>query len=247
MRTKKIDQFAQGRQQMRGTLLATAFLAALTAGGAQVHAGTVTIPYSGSFNEASVPAEGGFPAGDYDTIGGGPDVGLFNLVAGSNTFLGSVKTPNDSSDAFVIGISAGQTLTGASIVFGTNLTLFNPLFAAPAPIWTLEESSVTPTIFLQSLGFRGMDAPLSLSAPAFTRGAGIYSFLIGNGTFATNNNDPVQYAITFTVSQLTATTPIPASLPLFASGLAAMGFLGFRRRRQAGPDSSGDAQRQTAA
>jgi hypothetical protein len=232
---------------MRRTLLATAVLAALTVAGAQAHAGTVTIPYSGTFNESSVPAEGGFPAGDYDTIGGGPDVGLFNLVAGANMFFGSVKTPGDSSDAFVIGIGATQTLIGASIVFGTNLGPLNPLFAAPAPIWTLEESSPTPTIFLQSLGTNGMDAPLALAAPAFTRGAGIYSFLIGNGTFADHNNGPVQYAITFTVSQLTATTPIPASLSLFGSGLAAMGFLAFRRRRQAGPDSSGGALRQTAA
>ena len=31
----------------------------------------------------------GSPAGDYDTIGGLDDVGLFNLVDGSNTFEGS--------------------------------------------------------------------------------------------------------------------------------------------------------------
>jgi hypothetical protein len=218
---------------MRSTYLATAFVAALMAGAAPVHAGTVTVPYAGSFNESTIPTEGGLPAGDYDTIGGLPDVALFNLVAGANTFLGSVKTPNDSSDAFVIAIGATQTLIGASIVFGTNLNDFDPLFAAPGPIWTLEESSVTPTIFLQSLGFNGMDSPQSLSAPSFTRGAGIYSFLIGNGTFATNNNEPVQYALTFNVTQLSATTPIPAALPLFASALGAMGFAAFRRRQQA--------------
>jgi hypothetical protein len=232
---------------MRNTLLATAVLAAVMAGGAPAHAGTVTVPYAGTFNESSVPAEGGFPAGDYDTIGGGPDVGLFNLVGGANTFFGSVYTPNDSSDAFVIGIGATQTLVGASIVFGTNLNLFDPLFAAPAPIWTLEESSATPTIFLQSLGFRGMDSPLSLSAPSFTRGAGIYSLIIGNGTFATNNSEPVQYAITFNVTDTVATTPIPAALPLFASGLAGMGFLAFRRRQGLARESSGSALRQFAS
>lgn len=217
---------------MRSTLWATAFLGALLAGAAHVQAAAVTVPYSGSFNESSVPAEGGLPAGDYDTIGGAPDVGLFNLVAGANTFFGAVKTPNDSSDAFLIGISATQTLIGASIVFGTNLNPFDPLFAAPGPIWTLEESSPTPTIFLQSLGFNHMDAPQSLTAPAFSRGAGLYSLLIGNGTFATNNNEPVQYTITFNVTDTVAVTPIPAALPLFASALGVLGAVGFRRRRQ---------------
>lgn len=214
---------------MRRRILVAAVLAMFGAGGASAYAGTVTVPYTGTFNESSVAAEGGLPAGDYDTIGGAPDVGLFNLVAGANTFLGSVYTPYDSSDVFLIGIAPGQTLVGASIVFGTNLNLFDPLFAAPAPIWTLEESSATPTIFLQSLGYSGLDSPISLSAPGFTRGPGFYSLLIGNGTFATNNSEPVQYAITFNVAQV-ASTPIPAALPLFASGLAALGLLAFRRR-----------------
>ena len=215
---------------MRRKCLAVALLAAPVVGATHAQAGTVVVPYAGSFNESSVAAEGGLPAGDYDTIGGAPDVGQFNLVAGANTFLGSVYTPDDSSDAFVIGIGANQTLVGASILFGTNLNPFDPLFASPAPIWTLEESSATPTIFLQSLGFTGLSAPLPLTAPDFTRGPGIYSLLIGNGTFATNNSAPVQYAIAFNVTQV-ASTPIPATLPLFASGLAAAGYLAFRRRR----------------
>jgi hypothetical protein len=103
-------------------------------------ADSVTVPYTGSFDEATVPAEGGLPAGDYDTIGGPVDIGLFNLVAGNNTFSGSVWTPGDSSDAFLIGIEANQTLTGASIAFGTNLSPLAPMFAFPAPTWTLEES-----------------------------------------------------------------------------------------------------------
>jgi len=215
---------------MRHTLMTAAFLAALSAGATGVQAAGITIPYSGSFDEATVPAEGGLPAGDYDTIGGAPDVALFSLVAGANTFLGGIRTPDDPSDVFAIGIGPNQTLTGASIVFGTNLNAFDPLFAAPAPFWTLQEASITPTIFLQTLGFTGMDAPLSLVAPAFTRGEGIYALIIGNGTFATNSNAPVQYAITFNVSQISA-VPIPAALSLFASGLAAMGYLGYWRRK----------------
>jgi hypothetical protein len=191
------------------------------------YAGLITIPYSGSYDEVVVPAEDGLPAGDYDTIGGYVDVGLFNLVAGSNTFEGSVFTPSDSSDVFTIGIGANQTLTGASIAFGTNLSPFNPLFAFPPPIWTLEESDTDPTIFLiDPLGSNGQTATLNVTAPSFSRGVGIYSVLIGNGTFGSNNG-AVDYTMTFNVEE-TAPVPIPTAILLLGSGL--LGYFGFRRK-----------------
>jgi opacity protein-like surface antigen len=217
---------------MRSRILTAAFLAALLAGAANAEAASVTIPYAGNFDEATIPAEGGLPAGDYDTIGGLPDVGLFNLIAGSNTFTGSAHTPSDSSDAFLIGIGPDLILTGASIVFGTNVDDFNPMFilggAAAPTFWTLEESSATPTIFSQN--FSGGSTPLSLTAPAFSRGAGIYSLLIGNGVFGSNNG-PINYTMTFNVISTVATTPIPAALPLFATAFAGLGFIGWRRKR----------------
>ena len=196
--------------------------------GAAAQAGTVTVPYFGSFDEAGVPAEGGLPAGDYDTIGGLPDVGLFNLVTGSNTFAGSIFTPGDSADTFLIGIGSLQTLTGASIEFGTNLTVFNPMFAFPPPRWTLEESSPTPTIFDLSVGADGLNSPQLLIAPAFSRGAGIYNVLIGNGVFGTNSGAPIDYEMRFE----TSVVPIPAALPLFGTGLACLGLLGWRRKQK---------------
>ena len=202
------------------------FVALLLAAGA-AHAGSVTIPYAGSYDEAVVPAQGGLPAGDYDTIGGLPDVGLFNLVAGNNSFEGSVWTPGDSSDVFLIGIGPTQTLTGASIAFGTNLSPFAPMFSfgPPDPQWTLEESDTTPTIFNLAVGFDGLSSTQNISAPAFTRGQGIYSVLIGNGTFginAGNYDTPIDYTMTFTVDELVS-IPLPATLPLLATAVLGLG------------------------
>ncbi len=209
----------------RIAILSLSFLAITAA-----QAATVTVPYVGSFDEADVSAEGGLPAGDYDTIGGLPDVGLFNLVAGNNTFEGSVWTPGDSSDVFLIGIGPLQTLTGASIAFGTNLSPSAPMFAFPSPQWTLEESDPTPTIFDLTVGADGLTTTHVVIAPAFERGEGIYNVLIGNGTFGINTGNfdtPIDYTMTFE----TTVVPIPATVWLFGSGL--LGLVGIARRKAA--------------
>ena len=193
-------------------------------------ADAITIPYSGSFDESDVPGpQDGLPAGDYDTIGGLLDVGLFNLVAGSNTFAGAVWTPGDSSDSFLIGIGPLQTLTGASIAFGTNLDPFAPMFAFPPPQWTLQESTPTPVIFDLVVGGNGLSATQFLVAPAFERGEGIYSVLIGNGTFGVNSGNydtPIAYTMTFD----TVVVPEPSSFCLM-SGLSGVALLGASMRR----------------
>ena len=203
-------------------LLAACVFAVCSAG---ANAGVTTVPYAGTYNEATSA-----PGGDYDNIGGALDVGLFNLIVGNNAFLGSVYTPNDSSDVFAIGVGPGETLIGASLVFGTNLTEFNPLFKAPGPNWSLEESTITPTIFqIDDLGVKGGDTPITYIAPAFSRGEGIYLVTLGNGTFATNSSGPVGYSMNFLVAGPSAPIAEPATLALLAIGVAGLGLT--RRKR----------------
>ena len=65
-----------------------------------------------------------------------------------------------------------------------------------------------------------------LIAPAFERGEGIYSVLIGNGTFGSNTG-PIDYTMTFE----TTVVPVPAAVWLFGSGL--LGLIGVARRKKA--------------
>lgn len=196
--------------------------------GLATQAGAVPVAsFTGTYDEATGVEAGG----DYDNIGGASDIGDFALVAGVNTFLGSIASPQDSSDAFNIVIGANQTLVGATLSFGDNVDGFNPYFGFPSPTWGLYESSVTPTIF----EFNVPDANSAFSAftstQTFTRGPGIYNMLFGNGVFGTNNG-PAEYTMTFTVTE---NAPPPVPLPaagwlLLASvgGLAA--FKGRRRK-----------------
>jgi hypothetical protein len=179
------------------TFVKTAAAAALVSGFCtSASAGTVTVPYFGAFDEATVagPVDG-LPAGDYDTIGGLDDVGLFQLVAGTNTFEGSIFAPTDTADVFLVEVLAGFVLTGATINWGTNLP---NNFGAPvgeylyqstgrinqpqAPSWFFEESSPTPEIFtINNLWDSPWgEAPAEFSSPTLSVGAGIYSSLIAD-------------------------------------------------------------------
>ena len=186
------------------------------------HAGTVVVPYSGSYDEAT----GAQASGDYDNIGGLSDVGLFNLVAGDNVFDGSIFTPTDPADVFLIGIGANQTLTGVTVDFGLNLSPFNPLFAAPAPTFNLSSTSGVDEIVNRVAGSNGQSSTSTFTS-AFTRGEGQYAILFGNGTFAPNNGGPVDYRVTFSVTQTDPppqppAVPVGPALPLLASGLAVL-------------------------
>jgi len=72
---------------------------------ASASADVVVVPYTGTFNEAASA-----PGGDYDNIGGLLDVGLFNLVAGNNTFIGAVHTPADSLISASLSGAMGFTI-----------------------------------------------------------------------------------------------------------------------------------------
>lgn len=110
--------------------------------GGVTHAAAVIVPYSGIYNEVSQA-----PGGDYDAIGGLVDVGQFNLQAGNNFFTGGIKTPSDSSDAFLVGIGSGLKLIGATITWGTNANDFMPYLLFPDRFGHSKSLMQTPPSF----------------------------------------------------------------------------------------------------
>lgn len=165
----------------------------------------IVVPFTGVFYETDILAEGGQPAGDYDTIGGFQDTALFNLVVGSNEFYGSINSPSDTSDFFNIGVGAGLRLVGAKIDWAINLPglqysfiglppsgfLQQSTWGVNAPTWFFEESSITPEIFTISaleagaVGSTYDVAPRSYVASTFSREEGVYNSLLNaSGTCA---------------------------------------------------------------
>jgi hypothetical protein len=96
--------------------------------------------------------------------------------------------------------------------------------------------SLDYTVSLGSHSFNTASIPtVQLMSFSFTAAANELGALL---TFVTTQNldnvhGPVISGITVTETAAVAATPIPAALPLFASGLGGLGFMKWRRRRRA--------------
>jgi hypothetical protein len=112
-----------------------------------------------------------------------------------------------------------NTLSGNTIALDPNATLFN-LYDNTTGTYLQGGQSVTKTLDGWLTTFAAL-SPLQLD--------GIW---IGEGLTGGNTGPDSLTVNSLTVDTLT-TTPIPAALPLFASGLGALGVVGWRRKRKA--------------
>ena len=161
----------------------------------------------------------------------GPNTGLLWLdvsLTNGRAYTDVLANLNNPSDIvygyrYATGAEVSQLFTDAGIIIAScggcdssaiqNLiTLLGPTFAPPNYQYTE--------------GF---------TADVISSSYESYAFLSTNGTPSSSAGYLISYLGQERVgSFLVSTTPLPAALPLFASGLGALGLLGWRRKRKAG-------------
>jgi len=153
-----------------------------------------------------------------------------NAISGSGTI-----SATDNGDGSFTAISGSGTSTeaGALTLLAAGSYTNN---LAPTVVLTSDNllfPSATPTLDSDGLVFQGSSPPLasnSVYINIFGNGAG-YAYFNNYDAFP-NSND--YYAAGTNDFQLAVSeTPLPATLPLFASGLGVIGLLARRRKRKA--------------
>jgi hypothetical protein len=150
-----------------------------------------------------------------DFSGGGTATGSFVYDASTNTF---------SSIDITLSTTTSYGATTINQLVCTNCTTSGGTEAA----LELVNASTQADLFISFAG------PLS---PVLPSSGGTIAFDLGNSgeeQCVNTNCSPAAFVgplVTFTSGELT-TTPLPAALPLFATGLGGLGLLGWRRKRK---------------
>jgi hypothetical protein len=216
----------------RGRVWTTLVLGCLTCGSGLAGAATVN-DGPGGF----IPSFTGTQSPDIDILSASLNLSGTNLLF-SATLNGTI---GNSANTYVLGIDRGLstrnflavglpgvtfdsvlTVTGAGILGGTDFVTATGVSAA----FQISGSNITAIIPLSILPVVGSFASADQFLWNFwTRGSLGGIAVAGNAglaDFAPDNSDAT-------------VTPLPAALPLFASGGGLLGFLGWRRRRKAAP------------
>jgi hypothetical protein len=126
----------------------------------------------------------------------------------------------------ILGIQSGLSAPGP---WSTQTTdTFNGLIGGPGPV-TFEQDVNGATLNSQTLG-PAAGVLTQVFNQAFANTITSDEQII-KATFTAANQD-LEATMEF-VANPPAATPLPAALPLFATGIGAMGFVGWRRKRKA--------------
>ena len=187
---------------------------------------------------------------------GTPGQGLANGVSAA---LGGIY-PNVQGYSTISGLSGPTGNSQADALIGTMSNATMAFVNAPSGAWYdppisySYEYQMTGSSLFTVIGFpTGYADPFTVSTEGFTGtflggtslnfvsllGSGVADFII-SGIVLLPNSPPdfsLQLAFNtstadFTVTAIGADTPLPAALPLFATGLGGLGLLGWRRKRK---------------
>jgi hypothetical protein len=162
-------------------------------------------------------------------------------VANAITFDWSITGETENGSGTLIASGSGGALTVTSIS-GTILTsriesIFGPYdvtgplapgsayASLPVPGDNLLFYPAAPLVDSSGISF-------SVEQPGFGGQQFMDVFFTGGQYFLLLSNSTAN-GITFSVSPEISSTPLPAALPLFASGAVVIGYLGLRRKRKA--------------
>src|SRR5262245_61631031 len=176
--------------------------------------------------------------------GGTVNPEVYNFVAAADGditsyFAGSDAGHSDSigllvngNPTGVIGLNNHTSSLGDSIVLGSVkagdiLTFFLIDFTSGSTWYSDKSKNVDGnTQHAYSAPYPGANPPFGFGIPTGTF-IGFEDLSLAQGGDFDYNDD----SFVFTNVALTSTTPLPATLPLFAGGAGLLGFLGWRRRR----------------
>jgi hypothetical protein len=205
-------------------ILATAAVAlALTARSAD--ASTVTKTYNFSLSNFA-EADGTGISSPISSI-----TGSFRLTFDPNSAT-SDDTTHIVTNSFVVNPSSSADF--APIAFSTDPAGSITIGSSVNDVTAIVPGSNDFVLQLLFPGGGGFDNPALATCAdsgfSCSNGSGLSSFLASGYTLASDNASG-WFATTGSVSE----TPIPATLPLFGSALATLGFVSLRRKRSAGP------------
>ena len=234
--------FAEGgRLIMRmKPIIAVAFAAALLAS-TSAGAGTIALYNTGVDNSGTVLPNGTTPDLHYSlTAPSGTNVTLVRTSA--TGFPIPPYLPDDSLSAW-IGPNSGNELNGPGGLYDYQTTFsladFNASTASIFGQWSSDNAGIA--ILLNGVDIVTLGNPYGppfsyehwvsfAITGGFLGGLNTLDFIVQNGNGEDDTFGPTALRVEMTG---TATaTPLPAALPLFATGLGALGLLGWRRKRK---------------
>lgn len=152
-------------------------------------------------------------------------VGPTPFIYGSGTLQATYSGVGDAYDVTAIsGVANGQTVLGLSDYDGPDQVVFSP----SPPDVALDTLGISFSVGSGTTSFNIYEDD-GLYTPGAPYGCGGVYCLLGPGD--TGAGDPF-VTVSFYLTPVAA-TPLPATLPLFATGLGAMGLLGWRRKKKA--------------
>jgi len=152
--------------------------------------------------------------------------------------LSTVHNANQNEGGLVFG-PATQPILSASITINSHT--YNVDFSGT--VWDGDvEADTSHASALLCTNFDGVNCGVYLynqisltSGPANLTTTGTWSGTAVVGDFQTADDTLFLNPTSVTITQLTAATPLPAAMPLFAGGLAVVGWLARNRKRKATP------------